>query len=106
MATYYGRRYYSSRYPRRSSRRTYSSSSRSKRRAIGNYRAALAQKDATNVNLSITHKFQCNTSTLTVGNQSLHKGVYALNMWDLLRRSDFYQSYANMYDQIKINSNR
>lgn len=110
----YGRRYYSRRYPRRSSRRTYSSTSRSKRRAIGNYRAAVQQRDKTDVNISIAHKFTCNTSTLTysenVGNNTVeytkNKGVYALNIWDLLRRSDFYQSYANMYDQIKINSIR
>ena len=104
MATYYGRRYYSSRYPRRSSRRTYSSSARSKRRAIGNYRAALQQKDKSDVNLSITHRCECfvgETPDNNIANVT-DAGVYALNIFDLLRRSDFYQSYANMYDQMKI----
>ena len=104
---YYGRRYYSRRYPRRSSRRTYSSSSRSKRRAIGNYRAALQQTDCTNVNLSITHRFDITNGEVDLGNSGyINTGLYALNIFDLLRKSTFYQSYANMYDQLKINSIR
>lgn len=103
---YYGRRYYSRRYPRRSSRRTYSSTSRSKRRAIGNYRAALNQTDCTNVNLSVTHRFSVSNSDTEVNNEHFTTGLYALNIFDLLRKSTFYQSYANMYDQLKINSIR
>lgn len=105
---YYGRRrYYSSRYPRRSYRRAYSSTSRSKRRAIGNYRAAIQQTDKTDVNLSVMTKFETFRGTLNVSNEREEDyGVFALNIWDLLRKSDFYQSYANMYDQIKINSIR
>lgn len=99
---YYGRRRYYVRYPRRTYRRTWASTARSKRRAIGNYRAAIKQQDKTDVNLNITTKFKTfQGTTLTFQN-----GVYALNIWDLLRKSDFYQSYANMYDQIKINSIR
>ena len=102
---YYGRRrYYSYRYPRRSTRRTYSSSSRSKRRAIGNYRAAIKQQDKTDVNLNIMTKIQAHQGTTLQGN--FPNGVCPVNIWDLLRRSDFYKSYANMYDQIKINSIR
>lgn len=102
---YYGRRrYYSYRYPRRTFRRAYSSTSRSKRRAIGNYRAAIKQQDKTDVNLNISTKFKAFEGTVGLEDKSV--GVYALNIWDLLRRSDFYKSYANMYDQIKINSIR
>ena len=32
----------------------------------------------------------------------MENGVYALNIWVLLRKSEFYQSYANMYDQVKL----
>lgn len=103
---YYGRRYYSRRYPRRSSRRTYSSTSRSKRRAIGNYRAALNQTDCTNVNLSVTHRFSVTNGETEVDGVQFTSGLYALNIFDLLRKSTFYQSYANMYDQLKINSIR
>lgn len=106
MNYYYGRRYYSRRYPRRFSRRTYSSSSRSKRRAIGNYRAALQQTDSTNVNLSITHRFEVTNTTKEIGLNTIPVGLYAINIYDLLRKSTFYQSYANMYDQIKITSIR
>jgi hypothetical protein len=108
MPVYYGRRYYR-RYRRRFGRRAYSSTSRSKRRAIGNFKAALQQKDKTDVSLSISHKFSAFTGKipLSTGEDSNEDcGVYALNIWDLLRRSEFYQSYANMYDQIKINSIR
>ncbi|OUM68917.1 hypothetical protein PIROE2DRAFT_3308 [Piromyces sp. E2] len=65
-----------------SSRRTYSSSSRSKRRAIGNYRAALQQKDTTDVNLSISHFFDVFTGTILGDNTKI--GAYALNIYDLL----------------------
>ena len=102
---YYGRRRYYRRYPYRTSRRAYATSSRSKRRAIGNQRAARQQKDISEVSLSITHK--CSTSYLWKYFSAQTKfttGVYALNIWDLLRKSDFYQSYASMYDQVKINS--
>ena len=103
-----GRRYY--RTNRRSRRRAYSSYSRSKRRAVGNYKAALQQKDLTNVNISCSTKCSCFTGSVTIntsgGSNKYNNGVYALNIWDLLRRSDFYKSYANMYDQIKINSIR
>ena len=73
-----------------------------KRRAIGNYRAAIKQQDKTDVNLNITTKFK----TFQGETLDFQNGAYALNIWDLLRRSDFYKSYANMYDQIKINSIR
>lgn len=105
---YYGRRRYRRRYYTRSRRGVGTYTSRSKRRAIGNYRAAIQQKDSTQVNLNIQHK--CSTSFRGVlipgeGGAVRHQfkaGVYAVNVWDLLRKSEFYQSYANMYDQVKI----
>lgn len=38
------------------------------------------------------------------GNTKYALGVYAVNVWDLLRKSEFYQSYSNMFDQVKIDS--
>ena len=101
MATRYRRRLYGSYYYRRP---YYRRSTRSaKRRAIGNYKAAVQQKDKTDVNLNITHKCSTQYKNTTIGEDNFNTGVYALNIWDLLRRSEFYQSYANMYDQVKIN---
>lgn len=99
------RRRYSRRYPYRTRRRAYTSGSRSKRRVIGNYRAALQQRDATQVNLSIPTNITVSYKDVILdGNEatSIKAGTFALNIWDLLRKSEFYQSYANMYDQVKI----
>ena len=103
-------RYYRRRYPYRSYRRAYSSYSRSKRRAYGNYKAALQQKDSTQVNLSIPGEITCFNKTTTgirVGPSvedviSISNGVAAINIWDVLRKSEFFDSYASMYDQVKI----
>lgn len=94
----YGRTYYRRRYPY--ARRTTTSIAR----ARGNQKAARQQKDICDVNLNIQHK--CSTSFIhtVAGAQIFNCGVYALNIWDLLRKSEFYQSYASMYDQVKINS--
>ena len=99
MATRYSRRYFGRRYYRKY---PYKKSS-SKRKAIGNYKAALQQKDKTDVNLNIAHRFAVGCTQVTVGEDTFRTGVYAMNIWDLLRKSEFYQSYANMYDQVKIN---
>lgn len=105
------RRYYRSRYPSRSYRRTYSTASRSTRRAIGNYRAASQQKDSTQVNLSIPSIVSVFSGETAYVNEegtaaTMHNGVAAINIFDVLRRSEFYQSYASMYDQMKIDSIR
>ena len=102
MATRYRRRLYGNTYYGRRNYRRYTS--KAGRVAKGNYRAASQQKDATQVNLNVMHK--CTTKyTLDAvidAPNTVKTGVYALNIWDLLRRSEFYQSYANMYDQVKI----
>ena len=107
MAIYYGRRYYR-RYPRRSSRRAYTSRSRFARRTRGNQRAAAQQKDQGEVVLNIPSKLSAFNGTInlnvdTPDHYEFSGGVYALNIWDIMRKSEFYQSYANMYDQVKIN---
>lgn len=113
MNYYYGRRrrYNISRYPYRFNRGTYTTSSRSTRRAIGNYRAAQQQKDSTQINLSIPSRITCFSGETAYVNEqgvasSLTNGVAAINIFDILRKSEFYQSYANMYDQMKIDSIR
>lgn len=107
----YGRRRYYGGYSGRTRRRASAYSSRSKRRAIGNFKAANKQTDSTQVNLSIptqiTASFKHNSIALTSDDTvDFASGVYALNIWDLLRKSTFYQSYAHMYDQVKIDGIR
>lgn len=112
---YYGRRrrYYSgrSRYSRSSGRVSRYSSSSTKR-AVGNYRAALQQRDQSSVNLSIPTYISVSTQDIAIhnpfyasGSQNVtisNGGCVAINVFDLLRKSTFFQSYANMYDQIKL----
>lgn len=112
---YYGSRrsYYRRRASAYRSRRgTSRFASSSSRRAAGNYRAALQQRDQSSVNLSIpanitvvSANLQLTDPFLPDGEQQVNVtpgGIFAINIFDLLRRSSFYQSYANMYDQMKI----
>ena len=91
----YGKTYYNryNRYNRRTA----------KSKAIGNYKAANQQKDAADVSLNILHKCSTQYAKWTLEQGTFITGVYAINIWDLLRKSEFYASYANMYDQVKIN---
>lgn len=105
---YYGRRRYRRSYPSRTRSRYSRYSSRSTRRATGNQRAARQQRDTSEVNLNIPTQLIAFNSTITlepgeIDEKRIHAGTFALNIWDLLRKSEFYQSYANMYDQVKIN---
>ena len=97
------RRYYLRPRYSRAFRRNYFNSSRSKRRATGNQRAAAQQRDTTQVNLSIPTQIECGNSTFSINGSEIGPiGVYALNIWDVMRQSEFYKSYANMYDQVRI----
>lgn len=108
MSYYSRRRSYYSRWPSRSLSRWSRYSTRTtrgtKRRAIGNLIASNAQKDSATVNISIPHRCSAKYYKQTVNNVNIVTGTYACNIWDLLRKSDFYQSYSNMFDQVKIDS--
>lgn len=104
-ARYYRR--YRRRYPYRTYGRRYRYYSRSQRRASRNQTAARQQRDKAELNISVPTKIDTFNARLELNNGDdpetvLDTGVYALNVWDLLRKSEFYQSYANMYDQVKI----
>lgn len=77
-------------------------------RAWGNMRAAKQQADQStftiNVPSTLSAKIIPNilNQTDAEGNYINMVGVYPLNIFDLLRKSSFYQSYANMYDEFKI----
>ena len=98
MARYYKRKSYTG----YSYRNRYKYGSSNKRKAIGNYKAAIQQRDGSQVNININHQFSVANKIIAGTRKQIHTGSYALNIWDLLRKSEFYQSYSNMYDQVKI----
>ena len=107
MSGRYYRRY-RRRYPYRTYGRRYRYYSRSQRRATRNQVAARQQRDKAEINISVPSRLETFSAAVTIPNGEgiaptvLNSGVFALNIWDLLRKSEFYQSYANMYDQVKI----
>lgn len=66
--------------------------SRKWRRTRGQYRAANQQKDSGTFIINAT----------TVANVSSNASTM-INVYDILRKSEFFTNYANMYDQFKIN---
>ena len=89
---YYGR---NRSYYRRSG---YRRSSNSNRKAWGNMRAAKQQADQSTFTINIPSQISafCNSTSGET------RGTYAMNIYDLLRKSEFFQNYANMYDEFKI----
>lgn len=77
-------------------------------RAWGNMKAAKQQADQSNFTINVPSTLSARiipnilNQTDNEGNFINMVGVYPLNIFDLLRRSSFYQSYANMYDEFKI----
>lgn len=103
-----------SRYSRR--RRFGSSSSSLVRRARGNMRAANNQNDSSNVVINLLHSVYAGVSIANDAQQAnnitglypsptdIKIGTVAVNVYDLLRKSDFFGSYSGMYDQFRVNS--
>ena len=92
-------------YRRRYYRRGYGS--RSSRRAYGNMKAARQQADNATFTLNVPSKISTFMKTgtqlpgLAVGDTRT-VGVYPLSIYELLRRNEFFNNYANMYDEFKI----
>ena len=91
------RNYYRRKY-RRYYRRKYGSSYG--KRSYGQMKAAKQQADQASQVINIPTSLTC--KAVKAGNQE--RGTFALNIYDLLRKSEFYQSYANMYDEFKIDN--
>lgn len=85
-----------------------------KKRANGNQYAANAQKDQAkftvniptkisvfNKNVGVQIGFNADTQQPITFNV-VNAGTYAINCFDLLRKSYFYEAYASMYDEFKI----
>jgi len=73
------------------------------RRARGNQRAANQQNDISNVTINMMKKVKAGVLGFQNNNIVYEVGTCALNIFELLKKSDFYQSYSNMYDQFRIN---
>lgn len=69
-------------------------------RSNGNLRAARQQADQATFNLNIPS--QLSAFSYKANPQGNTYGVFALNIYDLLRRSEFFQNYAGMYDEFKV----
>lgn len=109
---------------RRGRRRTWNSGFRRSRsystmrssmakRSRGNLRAANNQNDTSDVVINLMKSVDVGVSggftyqmdgEQPVNHSKISQGTCALNIYDLLRKSDFYNSYANMYDQFRITS--
>lgn len=96
MASYY-KRYYRNKY-KRYYRNKYGSSTRKK--SWGNMKAAKEQSDQATFTINIPTT--CSTFSQWNNGKTRCYGVYPMNIFDYLRRSEFYQSYANMYDEFKL----
>lgn len=74
------------------------------RRARGNARAANNQADTTDVTINLMTKCKSGVLGYMKGTTMVQQGVSAINIFELLRKSDFFNSYAPMYDQFRITS--
>lgn len=99
MASYY-KRYYRNKY-KRYYRSKYGSNTRKK--SWGNMKAAKQQADQSTFTINIPTNISCfSKKSQNYQNTGHVYGVFPMNIYDYLRRSEFYNSYANMYDEFKI----
>lgn len=100
---YYRRRgyYRNNNYGRRSYYWRRGSSTRSK--SWGNMKAAKQQADQSTFTINIPSTLGAFLKSDSLGGDvTFEHGVYAMNIYDQLRKSDFFNSYASMYDEFKI----
>ena len=89
--------------------RPYRSSLR--KRARGNQRAANQQRDSTNVIVNTNYSFACGqTMDDPFGNNNMDdfvdSGCAAINIYDVLRKSDYFNQFSTLYDQFKVDNIR
>ena len=79
-------------------------------RAKRQYKAADQQKDVTTIVVNKNIEFTCGETMLCpdgadpVRRNFIASGTAALNVYDVLRKSEYFNNYCNMYDQVCINS--
>ena len=97
-----------SRYRRyRRYRRFYKKYGRGSRRAYGNMKAAKQQADNATFTINVPSKFttfmKSRTNLSGLLNDNVYTtGVYPISIYDLLRQNEFFNNYASMYDEFKI----
>lgn len=79
------------------------------RRSYGQMRAARQQADQASFVINVPTQASCfckkaNLNDYALNTHSVEIGTYAMNIYDILRKSEFYQSYATMYDEFKIDN--
>jgi hypothetical protein len=94
-------RYYRYRNGRYYGRRRYTSTIS---RARGNMRAAKQQADQATFTINVPTQISTFCFEDNVAGIDAVYGVRAVNIYDLLRKSEFYKNYANMYDEFKIDN--
>jgi len=104
----YGRRSYSTGYRFKRSRTGRGNIGTVVKRARGNLRAANQQNDISNVTINLMHSCYAGVDAAYYDNNGTPSffplGVTAVNIYEMLKRSSFYKSYANMYDQFRVTS--
>ena len=91
-------------------RRSFRGNVRSLRtRARGNMRAANQQNDTSDVVINLMTKLKSGVTgwadfAQNAITKEYYTGVAAVNIYDLLRKSEFFDSYSKMYDQFRITS--
>lgn len=71
----------------------------------GNMKAAKQQADQSTFTINVPSTLEAAnypSASPFDGTKTLNFGVYPLNIFEQLRKSEFYQSYASMYDEFKI----
>lgn len=74
-------------------------------RSYGNMKAAKQQADQSTFTINIPSTLECAnypSSNPFDPTKTLNYGIYPLSIFEQLRKSEFYQSYASMYDEFKI----
>ena len=94
---YYGRN-------RSYGRRTYYRRGSTRSKSWGNMKAAKQQADQSTFTINIPSTLGCFLHQDALGGNGpiITKGVYAMNIYDQLRKSEFFNSYSSMYDEFKI----
>ena len=86
-------------------RRTIYFRSNNRSRSYGNMKAAKQQADQSTFTINIPSTIECAnypTANPLDPTKTLNYGIYPLSIFEQLRKSEFYQSYASMYDEFKI----
>ena len=89
-----------------------------KSRSLGNLKAAINQNDKTNVILRSKVEVECGQYMQTIPTKLTdvdenteetdivvkNTGCGFINVWDVVRKSEYFKQLSGLYDQIKINS--